>query len=248
MYCSGSGNTIPTGNCSAGYYCPGGQDSPTPVGLECTTGHYCPSGSPSPIRCPSGNYQDDIGQSECKGCPAGYYCDNTNAPVVLYNNSACPEGFYCPVNTTFATEYPCLVGTFSNTTHRTDASECQTCSGGMYCSQTGLAEPEGPCDAGYYCTQGSDSQTPTMGSDANICTKGHFCPQGTASPEQCPPGTYNPGTGLQAQSECLNCTGGRFCPDYAMTSISSTTHKCSAGKLWQSIFPWTLGMFLKGSL
>lgn len=219
----------PTANCSAGYYCPGGQDNPTPAGFECTQGHYCPSGSPSPQRCPSGNYQDDIGQSDCKGCPAGYYCDSTLSPVVLFNNSACPEGFYCPENTTFATENPCLAGTFGNTTHRTDSSECQSCTGGMYCSQTGLDAPEGPCDAGYFCTSGSNSKTPSMGSNADICTIGNYCPQGTTTPQECPPGTYNPSTGRQSVDECLNCTGGRYCPDYGMTAVSAVTHKCSAG-------------------
>lgn len=232
MYCSGSGNVLPTGNCSAGYYCPGGQDTPTPVGLECTTGHYCPMGSPSPVRCPSGNYQDEIGQSDCKGCPAGYFCDSTLSPVVLYNSSACPEGFYCPENTTFSTQYPCPLGTFSNITHRTDSTECQACSGGMYCSQTGLDEPEGPCDAGYYCTSGSNSQTPNMGTNANTCTKGNYCPQGTATPINCPPGTFNPTTGLQSEAQCLNCTGGLYCPNYGMTSVSTVTYKCSAGRLF----------------
>jgi len=148
MYCSGTGLPAPSGNCSRGYYCPGGQDNPTPVGLECTQGHYCLEGKSSPDRCPAGSYQDDVGQWMCKGCPAGYYCDDTLAAVVLYNNSACPEGFYCPDNTTFSTQYPCPLGTFSNTTHRTDSSECQACTGGMFCSQTGLTEPEGPCNAG----------------------------------------------------------------------------------------------------
>lgn len=56
------------------------------------SGHYCPTGSSEPIRCDSGSYQDEIGQSGCKDCPEGFYCDNTEEPVVLYNNSMCPTG------------------------------------------------------------------------------------------------------------------------------------------------------------
>lgn len=92
MYCAGSGNSIPDGSCSPGFYCPGGQDTPTPYDYNCTMGHYCPEGSDSPLRCASGSYQDDIGQWDCKGCPAGFYCDNTMSPVVLYNNTYCPTG------------------------------------------------------------------------------------------------------------------------------------------------------------
>lgn len=56
------------------------------------TGHYCPRGSPSPIRCISGEYQDEVGQSSCKDCPTGFFCDSTMEPVVLYNDSFCPQG------------------------------------------------------------------------------------------------------------------------------------------------------------
>ena len=110
QYCDGSANVLPDGPCSPGYYCPGGQDSPTTVGLNCTQGHHCPEGSVSPVRCASGSYQDEFGQAECKACPAGYFCDNVIDPVVLYNNSACPVGFYCPENTTTSNQYPCPPG------------------------------------------------------------------------------------------------------------------------------------------
>ena len=56
------------------------------------SGHYCPSGSHEEIRCLSGTYQDETGQGSCKTCPVGYFCDNTYAPVVLFNSSVCPLG------------------------------------------------------------------------------------------------------------------------------------------------------------
>lgn len=45
-------------------------------------------------RCASGTYQDETGQSTCKDCVEGYFCDSTVNPVVLYNSSACPTGKY----------------------------------------------------------------------------------------------------------------------------------------------------------
>ncbi len=46
MYCEGQGNPEPTGNCSAGWYCSGGADSPntTTHGGQCQAGYYCPEG------------------------------------------------------------------------------------------------------------------------------------------------------------------------------------------------------------
>ena len=60
--------------------------------LFCLLGHYCSIGSHEPIRCLSGTYQDETAQALCKTCPAGFFCDNTFAPVVLFNDSHCPEG------------------------------------------------------------------------------------------------------------------------------------------------------------
>lgn len=61
-YCTGYGLTEPTANCSGGYYCPGGQNTSTPVEYQCTPGHYCPIGSDAEVSCPSGEYQDEFTQ------------------------------------------------------------------------------------------------------------------------------------------------------------------------------------------
>lgn len=228
-YCAGGGNSFPTGLCDAGYFCPGGQDAPNPPGYNCTPGHYCPEGSSAPIRCSSGTYQDELGQSGCKSCPQGYYCDRTEDPVVLYNNSACPTGFYCPQNTRRATEFPCPLGTFNNITHRTVLSDCVACLAGQFCDQTGLSWPAGDCQAGYYCTYGADSPTPTLGQQADICPEGSYCPSGSSVPQSCPPGTFNPTAGRQDVSECVNCTAGLYCPDYNMTAAGPP---CQEGKFF----------------
>ena len=72
---SGVGNTSPTDLCYPGYYCPGGQDNPTPPEYLCWPGHYCESGSVIPIPCVNGTYQNSSGQSVCVDCPASYFCD-----------------------------------------------------------------------------------------------------------------------------------------------------------------------------
>ena len=136
-------------------------------------------------------------------------------------------GYYCLANTARANQYPCPRGTFNNVTGASDDSYCQPCLGGMYCDQDGLAEPAGYCDAGYYCTSGSNSSSPSLGVQADECTTGHYCPMGSVTPQACPPGTYNSATQRQDVSECTNCTGGRYCPSWSMTAHGAL---CDAGE------------------
>lgn len=212
QYCPGTGNSNPAGDCDVGYYCPGGQASSNPTTTICPVGHYCPAGSLAEIRCLFGSYQDEVGKGSCKSCPSGYFCDNTLAPVVLYNSSICPAGFYCPENTTRSNEFPCPVGTFISLTTQGDVSDCQPCTGGDYCDSIGLAAPTGRCSAGYFCVTGATGAAPTQGLDADICPKGFYCPEGTLTPQPCPPGTFNPITGLQRVDQCTDCIGGTYCP------------------------------------
>lgn len=109
-------------------------------------------------------------------------------------------------------------GKFSNLTSRTSPLDCQLCLGGEYCDQPGLEVPAGKCSAGYYCTIGANSSTPSQGANADICPKGYFCPVGSVTPLACPPGTYNSAVGRQRVTECTVCSGGRYCPYYNMTS------------------------------
>lgn len=73
-YCQSYGLSEPTGRCDIGYYCPGGQDSPTPNEYACSPGHFCYQGSHNQTGCPSGDYQPHWGQGDCDTCPAGSYC------------------------------------------------------------------------------------------------------------------------------------------------------------------------------
>ena len=62
QFCGSAGLTAPTGNCSAGYYCPGGQNTSSPLMYVCSPGHYCPEGSATEQACPPGLYQDEFGK------------------------------------------------------------------------------------------------------------------------------------------------------------------------------------------
>ena len=54
-----------------GYFCTSGQNMSNP--FPCEPGYYCEQGSTGMTKCPSGQYQDESAQSQCKPCPAGLY-------------------------------------------------------------------------------------------------------------------------------------------------------------------------------
>ena len=62
--CSSSNTITPSDLCPATYYCPEGTDV---ASLVCTEGHHCPAGSFEPVPCSAGSYQNQQGQSTCKG-------------------------------------------------------------------------------------------------------------------------------------------------------------------------------------
>lgn len=91
---SGATNKTTCLICPAGYWCPNEATS-NPTINPCPIGHYCPRGTGGletvnstvePIPCPSGTYQGDVAGeslSDCKLCPAGFYCPN--ATTVCFN-------------------------------------------------------------------------------------------------------------------------------------------------------------------
>ena len=225
-YCNAYNLTAPVGLCSDGYFCPEGQTTPNPSMYICPQGHYCIAGSHEPVRCDSGSYQDETGQSQCKVCPAGYFCDNTIAPVTLYNNSLCPAGSYCPEGTKYSNEHLCPIGTFSDLGGLQNSSQCTPCSPALYCSTQGFTAPTGECFAGYFCLSGASSPTPEEGENANICPRGFYCTNATANPSPCPIGTYSNITGLQSSNQCTPCDGGYYCNAVRLLQPSGM---CSSG-------------------
>lgn len=61
LYCAGTALTEPTGNCSAGYFCPQGSQNQFGQVIyaqnnTCPAGFYCPTGSAAPQPCTPGTY------------------------------------------------------------------------------------------------------------------------------------------------------------------------------------------------
>ena len=77
-------------------------------------------------------------------------------------------GYYCPAGTGYDWQ-PCPTGTFSNMAGLANETQCTLCSPGKYCSQLNATMVTGDCEAGYFCTEGSDTATP------EVTFKGQSC-------------------------------------------------------------------------
>lgn len=229
--CTQAGLVEPDADCEAGFFCRSTSRSTTPVCLKnspsgeclfgvCPEGHFCPPRTVEPIPCMNGTFMNHTGAEECYDCPRGFFCDPSD-PRHYFD---CPVGHYCPARTD-ATIPKCPAGRFGARTLLGAVDECTVCPGGSYCSTAGLAEPDGQCQAGYYCPPGSRDQFGmTADSVEHECPAGSYCPQNSTVPLPCPPGTYNPITGLTDVSECLPCDNGYFCFGYGLTRPTGRCH------------------------
>lgn len=215
--CEGSGLTASTGACPSGYWCTIGAPSTVPLcdnkqcgsmyGI-CPVGHFCASASSTPTPCSSGSYMNQTGATACLNCPAGHYCDSSVSTTTYFE---CPQGFYCTTGTGLDYQ-PCPSGTYGSRRGLSRAQECTVCDGGSYCLGVALTAPSSLCPPGYYCSAGVN------GSHYQRCPAGSYCPEGSVYPTSCPPGTYNPFTGKQALTDCLECDPGTYCPSHNLTA------------------------------
>jgi hypothetical protein len=170
--------------------------------------------------CGAGQYCDGYGLTEFRGLSSpGFYClqgCNTSTPHATHAyevgvGDVCPAGHYCPQGT--GLPIPCPAGTYNERTGGTAPNSCSSCSPGQYCAGLGNVVPTGMCRAGYYCPPGSTSAT------ENDAPPGTFTKANASAPSSCLPGYYNP---MYAQSSCLACPSGYYCPDSAMTTYEDT--------------------------
>ena len=82
--------------------------------------------------------------------------------------------------------------------------DCTSCSAGFYCEGYNNTSVTGPCSEGYFCPGGQFSSKP----EEFNCTPGHFCREGSVTPELCEAGKWNPNT---HQSNCRLCPEGYYC-------------------------------------
>lgn len=82
------------------------------------------------------------------------------------------------------------------------------------------------------CTPSYSTIASITSTIADLCSKGHWCPEGTPTGETypCHAGSYNNLLGIPAWEQCVNCPEGTYCP---AASILPTD--CPAGTFrWAS--------------
>jgi hypothetical protein len=67
----------------------------------------------------------------------------------------CVEGYFCTEGATSMSE--CPTGTYNRLRGRKSLLDCQKVDAGYYTSVPASTAPNGPCDPGYYCPEGSTS-------------------------------------------------------------------------------------------
>lgn len=187
--------------CTAGNYCAGG----TSGEASCGAGYYCPSGTRFDIEfpCEAGSYTSTTGKSTCDSCPAGNEC----GPGSSTTGTTCPLYKYCPSGTAYA--LLCEAGKYNDdTTGLTSNASCKDCPAGNYCVDGRVS---GLCSAGYFCSGGSPTPTPSESSYGKPCPIGYYCLEGTTTPTSCPDGKFRKLTGGRLASDCTECPPGYYC-------------------------------------
>ena len=247
MHCDSEGLTEPSGNCSAGFYCPGGAKNAWGQTLytgnhTCPVGSYCPEGSTLPTACPPGKYNPNEGMHSlrnCLDCTSGYYCDRFNMSLPA---GQCQAGYYCLLGASSARPTVAYIDDVSGNTVGggvcplgsycpLETSIPRSCAPGMY---NNLMQQSAcfVCPQGYFC--------PGNTSDYSLstfhCPMGYYCPNGTKHSTEypCPAGTYNNNTLRTSLDDCLIAPPGYFAEGTGNVKLSgkcATGYYCPAGAI-----------------
>jgi hypothetical protein len=164
---------------------------------RCPAGFSC-SGNNTAISCPLNTFQDLIGQSSCKQCPANSETTNVNATSI--NNCTCSSGFYLsqglciPCEAGFIctnnTRRQCPVGTFQPKDSSVSCRSCPDLSNNTASGSTTISSCR--CANGYYLSPSSLTCV--------LCEPGFYCVHGSRL--SCPLGSFQSG---QGQTSCIEC-------------------------------------------
>lgn len=235
FYCADRASPSISGICSAGYYCPVGQITPTPVAYICDIAFFCPANSGTQNPCVLGTYQNQIGQSSCKTCPAGFYCDMNESTPHL-----CPIGYMCPAGSSSTSKIACGDGQYQPFQGQ---SSCLTCPMGYKCG-TGPVTVPTICPIYSYCVEGTNDPAPFCPSgkytdktglqskdECMPCPVGKYCTNGRVQAD-CEPGYYCiSGVNTPTPDSYTNSGYGQPCPEGYYCEIGTTLPTpCPSGK------------------
>lgn len=127
----------------------------------------------------------------------GWYSKATGLADPPFVTTMCPVGTYCPPGS--YEPIKCPTGFFRDNSYGQDADACGPCPAGTYCDEVGTSVPKD-------------------------CPKGQFCPEGSAQPQPCPVGTYNPNLKVYDSRGCTACDPGRYCPFMGQEAVDNINH------------------------
>ncbi|MEJ1280486.1 putative gene 9195 [Cricetulus griseus] len=240
----GTGKRFPDGPCLAGYYCPPGQTSATPMSFRCPQGFYCPEGSPQPKACGNGTFQPQEAQGSCELCPMGFYCEVPSTGNPNRDSSLWCLGQSMSLLVNSAQDaFPCPAGTFRLEPGASSPQDCELCPSGYHCPDTQVTGHANvfaiPCQPGTECPAGAVDMVPCRAGSycgprtgvPPLCPGGFACPAGSSTytgpgqrcifPYYCPQGSTHP----------LGCPGGSEALNKSSLRVSSETscRLCMAG-------------------
>jgi len=182
--------------CQDGYSCDGFAQTECDAGTFCKDGRkkFCPAGkfgeafnAPNEAigcsNCTAGRFQIARGQTSCTKCEAGLYSNKVQQILRTDCKSCTVLGHYCPEGTSFATEFPCPNGTYSN---EDNTKSCKICTQGLYQPKPGQQSCLG-CPIGQFLA------------DQGVSSVNH---DDTSDCQVCPSNTYND---LPGQEKCKGC-------------------------------------------
>lgn len=124
----------------------------------CPTGHYCPLRSTVAHPCPSVS-------TFMFSCGVKLWMCHCRVSVFAarFTSSLCLHDFeFPPINPTLLKWFHVIIiqGSYSDQPGGDAVQHCRPCDAGLFCSRSGLSEPQGLCDPGHYCTSGSSTASP----------------------------------------------------------------------------------------
>ncbi|GMH82064.1 hypothetical protein TL16_g09137 [Triparma laevis f. inornata] len=191
--CDGAGGNCDPTICEPGYYCPSGSVSGKEN--ECGgEGVFCPSGSGTPTTATAGSYT--TGSYSIEGKPQSEF-DVTRR----FDEAVCEKGRFCV------------------------AGKKDLCAPGRYGSSTGNIKPncDGPCKEGYYCPEGSTSETQIRCGGTNF-----YCPLNSSVPLAVPEGYYSKLGGVDTRSDAEQCPAGSYC-------VNGVARLCPSGRYGETV-------------
>ncbi|XP_052778282.1 proprotein convertase subtilisin/kexin type 5-like [Mya arenaria] len=160
------------------------------------------------LPCPTGQYQDSVGQQSCRHCPYGQTTEHGGAKTVYecIDIPDCPPGTFKTPGTSVCD--PCPSGSYQD---RPDMTYCNACPDGLHTATPGAKSREdcqAPCPAGrYWDSHYEDCRPCPIGQyqDRKYQTSCISCPRGQTTDavgaaskdkckeerdEDCPPGKF----------------------------------------------------------